>query len=559
MFIRPTYANLVVMSRALPHGARKELGAYYTPQTVVRYLVDWGLRQASQATVMDPSCGDGRFLEEAAELGARRLVGCDVSPGALTETRQRLAENGLEAELVESDFFSFEPASIQPVDVIVGNPPFVRYQRFDETSRRKALESALRLGVRLTRLTSTWAPFLLHAMQFLRPEGQMAMVVPAEITQTQYGLRTLRAVLEHFGSVRLLAFERNVFEDAQVEICLLLASGFGASSPHVKLIPLTSIDDLASRQGRRSEEDVIRVPLEKETLGRFAEGYLTLEERQAWRHVQEHSRVRALASLATVTNGYVTGDNAFFHCTRAEAETTRLPPTWLVPVARSSKSLQGLTWGRKDLQDLESRGTGHHLILPREDLFLQSDRFVLDRWLTKGEERGTPERFKCRKRQPWWQVPNVQSADVFVGYMAGAYPRAAVNEIDASYTNSLHGLRLREGYDPLRLVLGFYTSLSLLSLEIEGRSYGGGILKVEPRELDRVLIPMPEISAPELQDLARAVDRDLRRGNYEEASRRTDEALLMSGLGIPKSTVEHLRSARQRLMDRRMGRSRKDP
>ena len=86
-------------------------------------------------------------------------------------------------------------------------------------------------------------------------------------------------------------------------------------------------------------------------------------------------------------------------------------------------------------------------------------------------------------------MPGLQRANVLVAYMSGAYPRAAVNRAGAYFTNSIHGLRLRDGASPTLLTLALHSSLSLLSLEIEGRSYGGGILKIEPRELDRVLLP----------------------------------------------------------------------
>lgn len=541
-------------SPGLSAAARKELGAFYTHPEVVRFLLEWGV-DGEVGSVMDPSCGDGRFLAVAERLGVARLVGCDVSESALAATREVLAAAEPPAELIRSDFFEIEPSALEAVDLVVGNPPFIRYQRFSGRSRTKALESAMRLGVRLTRLTSSWAPFVLHAMRFLRRGGRLAMVVPAEITQTQYGLRTLRAVLENFSAVRLLAFEQNFFEDAQVETCLLMAAGLGGASRHVQLVPISSIEELQASDGRT--EVGVRVPLEREAMSRFAEAYLSTEEREAWRAIRQRRDVRAVAALATVTNGYVTGDNEFFHRTRDQALGMGFPQRWLYPTVRSSKSLKGLHWDQKGLKALEGKGLPHHLLVPQEDLFMVADRPALERWLGEGEERGTPDRFKCRQRQPWWRVPGVQQADVLVGYMAGAYPRAAVNELGAVYSNSLHGLRLRDGEDPLKLTLGFYSSLSLLSLEVEGRSYGGGILKVEPRELDRVLLPYPEMPAANLTLLAKQVDDDLRRGDYSIAVQRVDRVFLTEAMGLPLDVIARLQSGRQRLLERRTRRSRK--
>jgi adenine-specific DNA-methyltransferase len=171
--------------------SRKDLGAYYTEEAVVRFLVVWGTR-VPRRRALDPSCGDGRFLATALARGVPSVVGCDLNPSALEQARDCVLPGDGRLELLCRDFFLLRPEEIPKFDLVMGNPPFIRYQRFAGEERRRALEAALRAGVRLTGLTSSWAPFVLHAQRFLAPGGEMAMVVPAEITQTQYGLPTLR-------------------------------------------------------------------------------------------------------------------------------------------------------------------------------------------------------------------------------------------------------------------------------------------------------------------------------------------------------------------------------
>ena len=72
---------------------------------------------------------------------------------------------------------------------------------------------------------------------------------------------------------------------------------------------------------------------------------------------------------------------------------------------------------------------------------------------------------------------------MLVSYMISKRPRISVNVAKAVYTNTLHGIRLHDRLDPVdpRLIaLAMYSSATLLSMELEGRSYGGGVLKVEP-------------------------------------------------------------------------------
>ena len=201
---------------------RKSLGAFYTNVEVAEALVRWAVRTPRRA-VLDPSCGDGRFLAAAAEAGIVRVVGCDIDPDAIGQARSRLGTHAY--ELLQRDFFEIEPGELGPFDLVVGNPPFIRYQHFRGATRTRALQTALRAGVRLTGLTSSWAPFLLHALQFVASGGDLAMVVPAEILQTQYGLAALRATTGQFREVSLLLPEGNFFSDAQEACALLLAEG----------------------------------------------------------------------------------------------------------------------------------------------------------------------------------------------------------------------------------------------------------------------------------------------------------------------------------------------
>ena len=191
-----------------PLTRKKGLGSYYTHLRVVEFLVEWGMRTAP-GSVMDPSCGDGRFLEAAARRGASALIGCDLDQEALAAAAHTVRSTDVPATLLDSDFFLVDPERLGPVDLVVGNPPFIRYQQFSGESRSRALASALRVGARLTKLSASWAPFLLHSLRFLRPHGAMAMVVPAELAQTSYGITTLRALCANFARIRLITFRNN--------------------------------------------------------------------------------------------------------------------------------------------------------------------------------------------------------------------------------------------------------------------------------------------------------------------------------------------------------------
>lgn len=149
--------------------AEKVLGAVYTPPRVAAALTRWAVR-APADKVLDPSCGEGVFLSAArtrlADLGARKpdCVGVDIHP-------ETAAATGAVCE----DFFSWA-RSAQEFDVVVGNPPFIRSHLFQEASRTLAFSEMVRMGLRPSRLMSTWAPFLAVCCRVLTDTGRLAMV-----------------------------------------------------------------------------------------------------------------------------------------------------------------------------------------------------------------------------------------------------------------------------------------------------------------------------------------------------------------------------------------------
>jgi adenine-specific DNA-methyltransferase len=124
------------------------------------------------------------------------------------------------------------------------------------------------------------------------------------------------------------------------------------------------------------------------------------------------------------------------------------------------------------------------------------------------------------------------------------------------HTNTLHGVRAREGTDPAVLALGFYNSLTMLSAELLARSYGGGVLKLEPTEAEALLIP-PLDGFAGSRELLTQVDGAIRRGQLDTALEIVDEIALRDGLGMNEEEVLLLRQGAERLRARRHARHRR--
>jgi len=95
--------------------------------------------------------------------------------------------------------------------------------------------------------------------------------------------------------------------------------------------------------------------------------YLRPESRALWQETVNQPGVTSLQQLGDIANGYVSGANDFFHRTRVDAIASGLPEDWLIPTARSIRSLEGLEYRSRDAAKNEGDGVAHHLILPRSN------------------------------------------------------------------------------------------------------------------------------------------------------------------------------------------------
>ena len=116
---------------------QKAAGAYYTPERVVKSLVRWVVRQPTHR-LLDPSCGDGRFLREH-----QPSVGIEQDPESAA-VAHRTAPGSL---VHEGDFFAWASETRERFECAVGNPPFIRYQRFSGEVRERARRLCLNQGV----------------------------------------------------------------------------------------------------------------------------------------------------------------------------------------------------------------------------------------------------------------------------------------------------------------------------------------------------------------------------------------------------------------------------
>jgi adenine-specific DNA methylase len=536
----------------------KRTGAYYTADAVADFLVRWVVREPTDR-VLDPSFGGGVFLKAAAIRisdnegdPAMSVHGVELDPDVHREVVRRLAPDVAPDHLTRADFFSLDGASTY--DAVVGNPPFVRYQSFNGAARDAAMRRVAEQGLSLPKLASLWAPFVIHATAMLRPGGRLAMVLPMEMFHAAYGRPVLRHLRDRFATLGVLTFKTRLFPDLSQNCVLLLADGFGTTDADAA-IHWRDLDGPADLSTLDASSPVVPRSrrLETDALAdgrRLIEQFIPKPARDLYRELLDHDAVRRLGDVARVGIGYVSGNNDFFHLCAADAERRGIPADYLTPAVRKGRALVGLRFTTDDWHAAEATGDAAYLLQVPPPLLNGNVPRSLRDYLDEGEAAGVHRAYKCRVRTPWYSVPHVHRADAFLTYMSGRVPRFVVNSGDVVAPNNLHVVRLRDGVQATAgmLATAWPSALTRLSVELEGHAMGGGMLKLEPGEAER--IALPPLASNERLDL-NEVDALARTGQSEAVAERVDRALLIDGLGLTAADCHRLRSAATTLMERR--------
>jgi hypothetical protein len=529
---------------------RKARGAFFTPPQITRYLAEWAVRTPDDA-VFEPSAGDAAFLVAATarlrQLGVEHpeLDGVEIHAGSVATARRRVAEAGGRARVRTADFFDIAPTP--SYTAVLGNPPYIRYQDFRGSQRAQSRRAALKAGVTLSALASSWAAFTVHAALFLRPGGRMALVLPAELLSVNYAAAVRKFLFDRFASVELVMFDEQVFPGAEADVVLLLADGFGAGpSGHAVIHRARNADSLTSELVQRHWSPA-------DPADKWVSGLIGSKPVDILHGLHTGGQFVALEDWGDTTLGMVTGNNGFFALSPARVSELRLSPSDLLTLSPpGSAHLRGLTLSARQLTTLGADGRSVHLFRP-------TGRFssAAQRYIDAGYAAGVHLAYKCQVRKPWYQVPLVKPADLLLTCMNADTPRLVTNKAVAHHLNSVHGVYLRDEVAVLGrdlLPLASLNSVTLLHAEMVGRAYGGGVLKIEPREADRWLVPAPELiaaRAPELRAVRRAVAALLGHGRLLEAVEIVDTALDVD------ADLESVQGARHSLATRRAVRSRR--
>lgn len=456
---------------------RRRHGATYTPPRIVAWMLGRAAARAiNPSRVVDPGVGSARFLIRAGTVFPRAsLVGVEIDPLPALLARANLATLGLarRSQIFVSDYRNAELGGSVGRTLYVGNPPYLRHHQIAPVWKTWLAKRAKKFGLDASQLAGLHVHFMLATALRAAPGDCGIFITAAEWLDVNYGKLVRDLFLGPLGGYRIDVIEPTAapFPDATTTAAISFFD-IGARPRQVTFRRVDNIDGLTDSTHERV---VRRERLETETR---------------WSHLTRAGKKGPsghveLGELCRVHRGQVTGANKFWI---AGAHSQELPDSVFFPTVTKARELIRAGKALEDAVPLR-----RVIDLPAElAVFSAEERRAVNRFLSAAKKLQVHAGYVASNRRAWWSVGLREPAPILATYMARRPPAFVRNRVDARHINIAHGLYPREDFGDVVLAkLVEYLSSSVRVAE--GRTYAGGLTKFEPREMERLLVPTPDL------------------------------------------------------------------
>jgi len=250
--------------------------------------------------------------------------------------------------------------------------------------------------------------------------------------------------------------------------------------------------------------------------------------------------------------GITTGANSFFTVPLSTVEEYHLA-NHAKPMVGRSVQVKSVIFKQEDWEhNKHSKARSHLLVFPKKDKSNQKNGAVS--YINYGENLGIHKGYKTSIRDYWYVVPSLKISNVLFIRRNNIYPKLIINEANAYTTDTMHRVYPYAKTNLKAFVASYYNSLSLAFTEVCGRSHGGGVLELMPKETERVLLPYHV----ENQELLTTIDDLIRKNTpIEEILKITNPIILKKQYGFTDNEVNIAHSIWKKLSERRLNRSKR--
>ncbi|CAA0191759.1 Modification methyltransferase [Tenacibaculum maritimum] len=524
-------------------------GGFYTPEPIASFILKWAFNGNTEVDILEPSCGDGVFLEEIKKGGYQynSVIATELDTVEAKKSRQIALEN---SEVINTEFHQFCIKTDKRFDLIIGNPPYIRYQYFDKEQQEFASQIFKKANLKYSKLTNAWVSFVVGSSLLLKETGKIGFVLPAEILQVSYA-QTLREFLAKFyNKINIVSFEKLVFPDIQQEVVLLLCEKNNSQTHLIEHLELKDAEDLQNLEVVKLKSPKKKIDFKS---NKWTFYFLDQNEIDFLERLQEENKLLQLGEYAKVEVGITTGSNPFFTVPLSTVQFYNLEK-YAKPLVGRSVQVPSAIFTETDWQKNRAMEARTHLLtFPKKEALNNS--VGAKKYIAWGEEQEIHKGYKCRIRDEWQMVPSLRISDALFIRRNNLYPKLIINQAKAYTTDTMHRVTIKPNTEIKALTASYYNSVSLAFSEICGRSHGGGVLELMPNEVARILLPYHKNNA----NLLPIIDKMIRaKKDISEILKITNKKILKENYNFSDTEIALADSIWKKLSKRRLNRGKKE-
>ena len=436
------------------------LGQVYTKRVVADYMV--GLfTLKGKAKVLDPCFGHGVFISSMLEKTEFLIDGVEIDEKSFSLFEN---PNTGRCSLKNCDFFDIEDR----YDGIIMNPPYVRQEELNALKPLGVSKQKLQTSCGLMTISSKanlYMYFILRSILLLRDGGELIAIFPNSWTNTPVGKQFYEQICHHGCITDFINVEGEAFEGSpMVDVCILKFVRGESGNTVYKQITISPTDVLFITTVDKLGEN--------KTVG-----------------------LVKLQTVAKVRRGITTGFNKLF------VNPTLFTRDHLVEILSSPKDIQGFSTNHCKLDTM--------LAIKDGDVLNEDETNYLENCSSVILKEGKPQTLKSmiEKGQPWYYITLPETAQIIFSYIVRSNLKFVLNEGRCNVRDNFYMISSSHNQYLLLALLNNYHVFR--QLELCGKSYGKGVLKLQTYDISDIKIPHPTALSKEDTDRLVKLSEDL--------------------------------------------------
>ncbi|MHA2233190.1 MAG: Eco57I restriction-modification methylase domain-containing protein, partial [Candidatus Hodarchaeales archaeon] len=427
------------------------------------------------------------------------------------------------------------------------NPPFLDSKRWNYAATARASFEVNYGLLHQAGNADMFAYFIERGIRLLKPSGSFGLIISDKWLDVGFGVGLKQFLLDQTHLCRVEMVDQAIFSAAAVDCVIIFGKRNGAEKNGEKLlttfIRVPKACDLWNTNGAESSDGISCRIIESSFLSPKKRWGTYLKAPEIYFDILSSSKLEPLESSALIKRGITTGANRFFFLNEEIKASYNISEEFVSPIVDSPRSLKGHIIGDFPL---------YVLAIPK-NISPETLPEGVRQYINEGEKKGFHLRSMIQARKPWYSLPLAQPAPILAAKMMDKTPVFYLNPSGFFANNVFYEITPKKE-QILSVWLYLNSTIAHLLIELQGRSYHGGVLEIAAFELKGV----PCLSLSELWKFSKITQKiDPFLGPFTQEKRVTVDKMILRILGL-EDRYKELNSAVSTLQKYRLTKKRKD-